>query len=211
MAKIVGIGTGISGKVGNVQYKTVKGMQLLQTKSTPKLSRTPEQLSNRSIFSQLNSIFKPLSGSLIKDYWNPFVIGKRSGWSEILSFNLKLQDSPIFDISKLQVSRGSLPGEICTSAKYNSKLGACQVSWITSHPAGSNLSDRSHCFYYDISTFKWYSSISPSIRSSNLIWFSISPGLDLLNLRCFLFFSTGIISTASKKSVSISSYRIVTR
>ena len=211
MAKIVGVGTGFSGKVGNLKYRTVKGIQIVQSMSIPHNPKTSKQLSNRSVFSQLNTLFKPLSGTLIKDFWNPFVIGKRSGWSVLISENLKIFSSIDFDFEKLIITKGSLPGEISTVSKYDSRFGACQVWWSILEPAGSDPLDYAQVLYYDKLHNKWYSFQGSSFRSTGLIFFSIPPDLDAREILSYLFFFSGKLSPKSVKSVSNSCFRQVTR
>ena len=161
MAKVVGIGTGISGKVGNVQYKTVKGQQIIQTKATPLNRQSNSQTSNRSIFTQLNDLFKPLSKTLIKRFWNPFVIGKRSGWSVCLSVNQKFQSEAI-----------SLGPEIITNGGF-----AVDSTWIkgTGWDIDVTYPGKAHCNGSQPSTsYLWQTIPVSTINKSFLISFTVS-------------------------------------
>lgn len=188
MAKIVGIGTGFSGKVGNLVYQHKKGSQVVKTLYKPTDKKTKDQVIKRSIFSDLNTIFKPLAPSLIKEFWNPYVIGKRSGWSEILSANQKLQTGSNIDFSKLLISHGSLPGENIDVCTLNGKTGNIRVTWVGSHSAGSTGDDFAKLLIYSSPLNLWFSSDGTDVRSDESIDVPFPAG-DLVPLPfCYLFF-----------------------
>ena len=188
MAKVVGIGTGISGKVGNVQYKTVKGMQIIQTKSTPINRQSSSQFVNRTVFGQLNDLFKPLVFSIIKPFWNPSVIGKRSGWSVCLSENQKLQSGSVLDYSKIILTLGTLPSETITFFNYVPVSGTAIITWTSVGSEGSHPGDRLSIFIYDVSTGNWYHPTTRETRGTAPAIVIIPKNLLKSNLRCYIFF-----------------------
>lgn len=128
MGKMVGVQTGITGKVGAIIYQVNKGMQILKTMAIPENPRTPSQVTVRGVFSDIVASFKNLATQWIRHLWNPFTIGNAQGWGDFIGANIDHMGL-VFDGGDAVLSKGSLEGVADLAATYDTATGAIEVTW----------------------------------------------------------------------------------
>jgi len=128
MGVVHGVLGQITGKVGGFVFSVLKGQQIIKEKVIPANPQTAKQTEVRTIFRKLIYQFKQVAQTWVQLFWNPFAIGRKTGWGNILKENLLLQDS-VYDPSLLVVSKGSLEGISALAATYDTLTGTVVVTW----------------------------------------------------------------------------------
>lgn len=128
MGKMVGVHTGITGKIGAFIYQVNKGMQIIKTMAIPENPRTPSQVTVRVVFSDIVASFKNLATQWIRHLWNPFTIGNAQGWGDFIGANIDHMGTT-FDGADAILSKGSLEGVADLAGTYDTATGAIEVTW----------------------------------------------------------------------------------
>lgn len=204
-AKVQGVFTGYKGKVGNTVYAMWKGIQVFKTKSNPANPQTSGQTTNRTLFTVLITVFKPLITKLVMPFWDVFATARQTGWANLIGLNQGLQAGGVVDYALLQLTKGSLLLDSIVSAVYTTGDGSFEIAWVDSGAAGGESTDFAMAACYDEGTNKWYFSEGTETRADALIDFTTEESLTVADLTCYLFFFTGVIGPATITNVSDSS------
>jgi hypothetical protein len=141
MAKMIGAGTYIKGKVGNFIYCTFKGIQVVKTMFVPENPHSESQTRQRTKFAILVKLGKKIVMDVIRPVWNQIAPSGSTGWAEFLKQNLLLQTEQDFDFSKLLFSKGTLNTLRVTGSQYDSLTGITVFNWDASNPIGHQAND----------------------------------------------------------------------
>lgn len=141
MAKMIGVGTYIKGKVGNYIYCTFKGIQVVKTMFVPENPQSEGQTRQRTKFAILVQLGKKIVMDVIRPVWNQLAPAGSTGWAEFLKQNLLLQTEQDFDFSKLLFSKGTLNTLRVTDSQYDSLTGTTVFNWDASNPVGLQATD----------------------------------------------------------------------
>ena len=210
MAKIVGVFTAHKGKVGNVVYQMWKGVQVLRTMAIPANPRTARQTTNRTLFTNLIEMFKPVVEQLVHVFWNPFVSAKETGWANLIGLNQGLQQGTAIDYTLVEISKGSLPGEDIVSAVHDPVGNTVACTFVDSGASGSLPGDFALCCAFDTVEKKWYFGAGTELRSALVAGCSVPAGLVTADLVAYLIFFTGDYAYPDILSCSDSSSSLVT-
>ena len=202
MAKVTGVFTSMKGKVGGAVMQTWKGVQVMRTHVIPANPQSAGQTTNRTAFTGLVEMFKPILASLVHRFWNPFVTSHQTGWANLIGVNQAIAAGGVLDHSTCVVARGSLPDEIPLTATYDTATGAVVATWADSGAEGSLPGDFAMLIAYDTDTGKWGFSDGAALRSEETETCALPIGLTPANVFAYIFFFTGVYATPGVESVS---------
>lgn len=191
MAKITGVFTGMKGKLGNTVLQGWKGVQVLRTLVIPANPRTVRQTTNRTLFTNLIEMFKPVVEQLVWVFWNPFVSAKETGWANLIGLNQGLQQGTAIDYTLVEITKGSLPGEEIVAATHDPVTHEIATGWIDSGSSGSQPSDFVLSAVFDTVKKKWYLSSGTETRLSATSIIVVPSDIITANLVAYLIFFTG--------------------
>ncbi len=200
--KITGVFTSMKGKLGNVVMQTWKGIQVGRTHVIPANPKSPAQTTNRTLFTELVSMFKAILIPLVHKFWNPFTGAHETGWANLIGANQLIGAGSEIDYEAVKITEGSLPGEAISSATYDDLTGAVEVGWGDSHSAGSSGSDLCLVVAYDTVNNKWAFSDATAIREEESAGCMLNSGLTPADIISYLVFFTGDFTTPAITSVS---------
>jgi len=190
MARVTGVFTGWKGKVGNVVFQMWKGVQVAKTKVTPENPQSTGQTTNRTLWSTLVAMFKPILKTFVWIYWNPFEGDRNSGWAKLIGVNQKLQAGLTIDYEDVLVSQGALPGEEIVTLTYNTADGATSCTWAETCGSGGAGTDFACLCIYNKDNGKWCISDGSEERGDELIELTLPAGYDITDCYGYLFFFT---------------------
>ena len=191
MAKITGVFTGMKGKLGNTVLQGWKGVQVLRTLVIPANPRTARQTTNRTLFTNLVEMFKPVVEQLVWVFWNPFMTAKKTGWANLIGLNQGLQQGTAIDYALVEISKGSLPGEAIVSAIHDTVADSVSCTWLNSGSVGGADSDFALFCVFDKVEKKWYFSAGGNERADLSESIFVPAGAVTANLISYLIFFTG--------------------
>lgn len=202
MAKVTGVFTGMKGKVGNAVYAMWKGVQVLKTRVIPENPQSPDQTTNRDLFTILILMFKGIVTGLVAKFWDPFISQHQTGWANLIGVNQKLQAGTAIDYELVIVTKGSLPGEAILTATYDDATGAVVCTWADSGVEGSLPGDFAMVIAYDKVGNKWKFTDGTDTRGDATATCTLEAGLTITNVFIYLFFFLGDFSGPDITSVS---------
>lgn len=147
--KMVGVWTGVTGKVGAQIFQMVNGIQIVKTFAIPTNPKTEDQQANRSVFSDIVERFKVLAVGFVSPFWTPFAaVGKR-GWGNFIGANKLAMGKVEFKIADAVMSRGTLEGITDLEATYDTGTGEMIIAWDGSVVTNGKATDPMHFVVYD--------------------------------------------------------------
>lgn len=208
MAKIIGVGTGWKGKVGNYLFQTWKGIQTVKTMFIPSNPQSAGQTTNRTAFNEVVQTFKALVSTLVTYFWNPFATSKQTGWGNLIGANQLVQAGGVFDPDNLILSQGSLPAQEIDGASY---LGdEVTIDWTENTEAGASSDDIMFGAVYNTATRKWHFDTTGQTRGLLSTIVITETGLTVSDLKAFLICYRGTLGTLTVTDVSDSTFYQVT-
>lgn len=206
MAKVIGVFTGIKGKVGNVVFATWKGIQVMKTRVTPDNPQLPGQVRVRTLFAALIAVFKPALYSIVRVAWEPFAEPGKSGWGNCIGANQKKMAAGAIDYAELIVSKGSLGGEPIVTATYDTATGETITTWTDSGQMDTTPEDVAIMITLDAKNLRWW--IFTAARGDETATDTIDAALDPEFVFCYLLFCTpeytaDLIETISNNSTKV--------
>jgi len=202
MAKILGVFTSMHGKLGGAVMQTWKGVQVIRTHVMPANPQTGGQVTNRTLLTDLVSMFKSVVIPFVRVYWNPFVTARETGWSNLIGLNQGLQSGTVIDYELVQITKGSLPAEELLTATYATGTGVVEATWSDSGAAGSAATDLAMLGVFNKDTNKWYFSIAGVARDDELDSLTMAAGLTITDLTAYIFFFTTNAVSGLVESIS---------
>lgn len=190
-AKVTGVFTGMKGKLGSTVLQGWKGIQVLRTHVIPANPRTGRQTTNRTLFTNLIEMFKPVVSQFVHVFWNPFVSAKETGWANLIGLNQGLQQGTAIDYTLVQISKGSLPLDAISGCLLDPVTDVLHVDWVNSFSAGSSNTDFSLIAAFNTVKKKWYFSDGVHARDQEATSVQLPVGSTAADFVAYLLFFTG--------------------
>jgi len=205
MAKIVGVFTGITGKVGNTIFQMMNGVQIMKTFVIPANPQSSGQTAQRGVFSAIIAGFKGIASGVIDLFWNPFTTGNKTGWGNFISRNLISMGKVAFDITDAVLTHGSLEDLGTIAGEYDTATGECDVEWEDLEYVNGNSADEVNGVVFDTDSGLIVGKLLDiAARDSEAGTIECLPGLTATSLEVFLWANDGEIASGTMTMVSTS-------
>ena len=154
VAKMNGVFTGISGKVGNTVFCHNNGKQIIKTGYGPSGLPSSGQTADRSIFSQVIDNFKILSTSFLPRFFTRSTRAGLSDWQRLVSF-VKSSMGSSYSLLDTTIIDGRLENLGFVRAGFSTADDEIEISW-SAYPISNGWSDDSvNCIIFDSNTGKF--------------------------------------------------------
>ena len=202
MAKMKGVFTSISGRVGNTIYCKSGPNQIIKTAFIPGNPKTKAQTTDRNLFASLNSEFKILNDELVQPFWKPFMTASHKAWSSFLSAN-KNNMFNTFDLTKVILTKGSLETVPINYVAFDETAKTLDVNWNSNTLTnGKSTDDVSLVVFDHDSNILLYYNLKCAFRSDSHFLITLLDAFTGYNLSVYAFASVDSASGLTIAQVS---------
>lgn len=199
--KIIGNILGdMSGQLGKkIVAFTWKGIDVFRSYVIPTNPRSPDQTTQRNLFSTVVKIAQGCLTTVVHPYWKAFAI-KQSNYNAFVSANMDVLSLPI-DPSKLIMSKGSLFPAKIDACTYNDTTGAVVLGYSDELGSNGSASDDVSGFVFNNTTFETFA-IATTERNAGTQSGNIATGMNVADLSAYTVVSADLGTSYEKISDS---------